>query len=108
MTDVVEWLVFHDLWSKYQVLGDMLKEGDTSTTEASKSAPANMLDNIEGNSFNEQQLEALRQSMGKSKEGTKRQLRVWVHRGLITLDSETGLYTKTEKYLKGSGLTVKG
>ena len=67
-----------------------------------------MLDSIEGNSFNEQQLEALRQSMGKSKEGTKRQLRVWVHRGLITLDSETGLYTKTEKYLNGSGLTVKG
>ena len=99
MADVVEWLVFHDMWSKYQVLGDMLKDGDTSTIEASKAVPANMLDNIKGDSFNEQQLEALRTSSGKSKDGTKRQLRVWVHRGLITFNAETGLYTKTEAYL---------
>ena len=99
MGDVVEWLVFHDMWSKYQVLGDLLKEGDTCTTEASKAAPANMLDDIKGDSFNEQQLEALRLESGKSKEGTKRQLRVWVHRGLITFNEQTGLYTKTESYL---------
>lgn len=100
MADVVEWLVFHDMWSKYQVLGDMLKEGDTSTVEASKAAPANMLDDIKDDTFTEQQLEALRESSGKSREGTKRQLRVWVHRGLITFNAETGLYTKTDTYLK--------
>ena len=100
MSDAVEWLVYHDLWSKYQVLGDMLKEGDTSTAEASKATPANMLDDIKGNSFTEQQLEALRLESGKNKEGTKRQLRVWVHRGLITLNEQTGVYTKTEAYLK--------
>ena len=100
--DVVEWLVWHDMWSKYQVLGDMLKDGDTSTAEASKAAPANMLDDIKGNTFNEQQLEALRESQGKPKDGTKRQLRVWVHRGLITFNSETGLYSKTEAYLNRS------
>ena len=100
--DVVEWLVWHDMWSKYQVLGDMLKDGDTSTAEASKAVPANMLDDIKGDTFNEQQLEALRESYGKPKEGTKRQLRVWVHRGLITFNSETGLYTKTEAYLNRS------
>ena len=99
MSDVVEWLVYHDMWSKYQVLGDMLKGGDTSTTEASKAVPANMLDDIKGDSFNEQQLEALRVSMDKSKEGTKRQLRVWVHRGLISFNEQTGLYTKTDAYL---------
>lgn len=99
MGDIVEWLVYHDMWSKYQVLGDMLKEGDTSTAEASKAAPANMLDDIKGNSFTEEQLEALRTSTGKSGEGTKRQLRVWVHRGLITLNEKTGVYTKTEAYL---------
>ena len=99
MSEVVEWLVGHDMWSKYQVLGDMLKEGDTSTAEASKAVPANMLDDIKGTSFTEQQLEALRTSSGKSKDGTKRQLRVWVHRGLITFNAETGLYTKTEAYL---------
>jgi hypothetical protein len=59
-----------------------------------------MLDDIKGDSFNEQQLDALRERTGKSKEGTKRQLRVWVHRGLITFNEQTGLYTKTEEYLK--------
>lgn len=99
MGDVVEWLVWHDMWSKYQVLGDMLKDGDTSTAEASKAVPANMLDDIKGDTFSEQQLEVLRETYGKSKDGTKRQLRVWVHRGLITLNEQTGLYTKTEAYL---------
>lgn len=101
--EVVEWLVWHDMWSKYQVLGDMLKDGDTSTAEASKAIPANMLDDIKGNSFSEQQLEALRQSLGKSTgSATKTQLRVWVHRGLITFSKDTGLYTKTEAYLNRS------
>ena len=100
MGDVVEFLVWHDMWSKYQVLGDMLKDGDTSTAGDANSVPANMLDDIKGNSFNEQQLQALRERMGKSKEGTKRQLRVWVHRGLITYSAETGLYTKTDECLK--------
>ena len=99
MADVVEYLVFHDLWSKFQVVGDMLKDGDTSTADALKAVPANMLDDIKGDTFSEQQLEALRLQLGKSKEGTKRQLRVWVHRGLITQNEDTGLYTKTEAYL---------
>ena len=100
MADVVEWLVFHDMWSKYQVLGDMLKKGDTSIAEARKSLPANMLDNIKDDSFTEQQLMVLRENAGKSADGTKRQLRVWVHRGLISFNAEKGLYTKTENYLK--------
>lgn len=101
MGDIVEWLVFHDMWSKYRVLGDMLKEGDTSTADAGKAAPANMLDDIKGDSFSEVQLDALRLSLGKPTGGaTKRQLRVWVHRGLITFNAETGLYTKTANYLK--------
>ena len=99
--DMVEWLAFHDMWSKYQVLGDMLKEGDTSTADASKAVPANMLDDIKGDSFNEQQLDALRHQLGKpTGSATKRQLRVWVHRGLVTFNADTGLYSKTEKYLK--------
>ena len=101
MGDIVEWLVFHDMWSKYRVLGDMLKEGDTSTADAGKAAPANMLDDIKGDSFSEVQLDALRLSLGKPTGGaTKRQLRVWVHRGLITFNAETELYTKTANYLK--------
>ena len=59
-----------------------------------------MLDDLT-DSFNEAQLEALRERVGKSKEGTKRQLRVWVHRGFIEYSNQTGLYTKTETYLNG-------
>ena len=99
MGDVVEWLVWHDMWSKYQVLGDMLKEGDASAADVSSVVPTNMLDDIKGNTFSEQQLEAIRETYGKSKEGTKRQLRVWIHRGFIERSVDNGLYTKTQAYL---------
>ena len=59
---------------------------------------------IKGESFSEQQLDALRLSLGKPiGSATKRQLRVWVHRQLITFNEATGLYTKTKEYLKGNG-----
>ena len=83
-------------------MGDMLqKDGDTGSTETGKTGPANMLDSIEGNSFNEQQLDALRQRLGKpTGAASKRQLAVWSARGFIEYSAQTGLYTKTEKYLK--------
>ena len=99
MGELVEWLVYHDIWSKLRVFSDMLKGGDISNSEASKTGPKNMLDNLP-DTFNEAQLEALRMSMDKPKEGTKRQLRVWMHRKFITYSAQTGLYTKTESYLK--------
>jgi hypothetical protein len=100
MGELVEWLVYHDIWSKMAVFADLLKDGDTSISEVVKTGPKNMLDDLT-DSFNEAQLEALRERVGKSKEGTKRQLRVWVHRKFITYNELTGLYTKTEEYLKG-------
>ena len=107
MGELVEWLVYHDLWSKMQIFADMLKDGDVSTTETSKSGPKNMLDSL-SDTFNEAQLEALRAELGKNKEGTKAQLRQWMHRKFIEYSAQTGLYTKTDEYLNGSGLTVKG
>jgi hypothetical protein len=104
MSDTVEFLVWNDTWSKWQVLGDMLlKDGTLGTTDTEKKGPANMLDSIEGTSFSEQQLDALRQSLGKPiGTDTKRQLRVWSARGFITYSNQTGLYTITEEYLKKS------
>ena len=81
--NLVEWLVYHDLWSKMQIFADLLKGGDTSISEAGKSGPKNMLDNLT-DSFSATQLEALRISIGKSGEDTKRQLRVWLSRKFIT------------------------
>ena len=99
MGELVEWLVYHDLWSKMQIFADMLKDGDISASETSKTGPKNMLDSLQ-DTFSEQQLEALRMELGKNKEGTKAQLRQWLHREFITFSNQTGLYSKTEKYLK--------
>ena len=77
----------------------MFKCGDVQE-EVQKTGPKNMLDHLEV-SFNELQLEALRLSLGKSKEGTKHQLNVWKNRKFITYSAQTGLYTKTREYLTG-------
>ena len=92
------WFCYYDLWSKVRVFGDMFKLGDDQEYETQKSGPKNMLDNL-GKSFNEQQLEALRLTLGKSKEGTQHQLSVWKSRGFIEYSNQTGLYSKTEAYL---------
>ena len=94
------WFCYYDLWSKVRVFGDMFKLGDAPADEVQKSGPKNMLDDLT-DSFNEQQLEALRLSLGKSKEGTRHQLNVWKNRGFISYSNLTGLYTKTQAYLKG-------
>ena len=99
--EFVVWFCYYDLWSKVKVFGDMFKGGDPLSEDTQKSGPKNMLDSLE-KTFNEQQLEALRLSLGKSKEGTQHQLSVWKNRGFINYSNQTGLYTKTEEYLKGS------
>ena len=97
--DFVVWFCYYDLWSKVKVFGDMFKCGDVQE-EVQRTGPKNMLDHLEV-SFNELQLEALRLSLGKSKEGTKHQLNVWKNRKFITYSAQTGLYTKTREYLMG-------
>jgi len=102
MGDMVEWLAWHGIWSVWAVMGDMLqKDSDTGTADGSKTGPANMLDSIEGNTFSEQQLDALRNRMGKpTGAASKKQLSVWSARGFIEYSPQTGLYTKTKVYLK--------
>ncbi len=102
MAELVEWLVYHDIWSKMQVFGDMLSQDADLLSEAQRHGPKNMLDKLP-DTFNEAQLEALRTSLGKNKEGTNGQLRQWVFRKFITYSNQTGLYTKTDEYLKGNG-----
>ena len=94
------WFCYYDLWSKVKVFGDMFKGGDAIPAEDQKHGPKNMLDSLP-DSFNESQLEALRLEQGKSKDGTKNLLKQWVFRKFITFSAQTGLYTKTESYLKG-------
>lgn len=99
MGELVEWLVYHDIWSKMQIFADLLSNDADSTSEAQRRGPKNLLDNLP-DTFNVAQLEALRTSLGKDKEGATTQLRQWQHRKFITYSAQTGLYTKTEEYLK--------
>ena len=100
MGEVVEWLVYHDIWSKMQLFSDLLNGKDADqVSEAQRRGPKNMLDSLP-NSFNEAQLAALRSQLGKTPEGAKGQLNKWVFRKFVTYSEETGLYTKTEEYLK--------
>ncbi len=99
MGALVEWLVYHDIWSKLQVFADLLGQEEGTTSEEQRRGPKNMLDDLP-DSFSETQLEVLRLQLGKAKEGTKNQLNKWVFRKFITYSAQTGLYTKTEEYLK--------
>lgn len=101
MGELVEWLVYHDIWSKMQIFADLLGKDADQVSEAQRRGPKNLLDELP-TSFNEPQLEALRLEQGKTKEGTKLQLRQWVFRKFITYSPQTGLYTKTNEYLKGN------
>ena len=107
MAEVVEWLVYRDIWSKMQLFADMLGKDVDQLSDVQRRGPRNMLDELP-DSFTQQQLEALRTSIGKSAEGTGAQLRQWLFRKFVTYSNQTGLYSKTEEYLSGSGLTVKG
>jgi len=100
MGSLVEWLVYHDIWSKMQIFADLLSQDADTMSEAVRRGPKNLLDDLP-NSFNTAQLEALRLSLGKSKEGTKNQLYKWTFRKFITYSAQTGLYTKTQEYLTG-------
>ena len=106
MGEMVEWLVYHDIWSKMQLFSDLLNGKDADqVSEAQRRGPKNMLDSLP-NSFNEAQLAALRSQLGKTPEGARGQLNKWVFRKFITYSEETGLYTKTEEYLKGEFIVL--
>lgn len=99
MGELVEWLVYHDLWSKLQVFADLISTDSSGINEAKRRGPKNYLSDLP-ESFSQAQLEAIRLADGKDKEGAKNQLGVWKNRGFITYSAQTGLYTKTEKYMK--------
>ena len=98
MANLVEWLVYHDIWSKMQVFADLLGQDEGNVSEAARRGPKNMLDDLP-DTFNWAQLEALRISLGKTKEGTRKQINKWVFRGFIEHSPQTGLYSKTAVYL---------
>ena len=101
MGELVEWLVYHDIWSKMQLFADMLGKDADFASEVQRRGPKNMLDDLP-DTFNEAQLTALRATLGKSSEGTYNQLHKWMFRNFITFSAQTGLYTKTDEYLSNA------
>lgn len=99
ISNVVEWLVYHDMWSKMQIFGDMLGTDSGGLGSEGKRGPRNMLESLP-ETFSLEQLEALRTTCGKSKEGAKNQVFVWTNRGFVTYSYETQLYTKVSQPVK--------
>ena len=100
MGDMVEWLVYHDLWSKMRLFADLLEKEADVTVEAKKRGPINFLEQLP-DTFSQAQLEALRVKNGKPKEGAYNQAHKWVYLKYVTYSNQSGLYTKTDAYKAG-------
>lgn len=99
----VEWIISYDLWSKYKVFGDKIGENEfTSIDDSTKTGPKNLLDNMPKDTFSMQEFEQMCQK-AQTKTEAKRLIKNYKKRRYIEYNAETGLYTKTAKYLKMIG-----
>lgn len=99
----VEWLISYDLWSKYQVFGDKIGENEfTAIDDSTKTGPKNLLDKMPKDTFSFVEFEQMCQQM-QTKTDAKGLLKNYKKRRYIEYSAETGLYTKTAKYLKMIG-----
>lgn len=96
--EFVRYSLYYDLWSKIALFAPQWRQASQKVIiEPGKYGPANMLDRLPV-SFAREQLERLREDLGKPKDGIN-QLTTWVARGYVTYDEQTQLYSKTEAYL---------
>lgn len=103
MTKHVEWIIAMDLWSKYQVYSDLIEENEfTAIDDSSKTGPKNLLDNMPGDTFSLQEFEEMCVK-NKTKTDAKGLIKNYKKRKYIEFSNQTGLYTKTAKYLKMIG-----
>lgn len=93
--EFVVWSIYYSIWSTLHLFNDMLK--GTNWAAAHKGPVPIMLDSLK-KTFSMSELEDLRESQGKPRYA-KDLLREWRNREFITFDEQTGLYTKTEKFL---------
>ena len=98
--DFVEWSLYYDLWSKLQIFSPQMRKAQNCThVDVRKYGPVNMLNLLKGDSFSKEQLEQLRLSR-EMPAYCDDQLHNWINRKFITYSAQTGLYTKTEEYLR--------
>lgn len=99
IAEFVEWSIYYDLWSKIHIFcSQMKKSSDTTPVDKRRFGPVNMLDKLP-DIFSQTQWEEMRRSFDKPYDD-KGQLYNWLSRKLVTYSAQTGLYTKTDRYLK--------
>ncbi|MBE6331707.1 MAG: hypothetical protein E7070_05325 [Bacteroidales bacterium] len=99
IADFVRWSEQYNLWCKMLYFGQQLEEELRLEIDIQNaSGPRNLLDLL-GNEFNREQYRLMRSSQGKAGDGEST-LRTWMSRGYIAYDEVSGLFHKTEKYLK--------
>lgn len=94
--DFVRWSEDYDLWCKMHFFSEQMNEVLMNENSHTKPGPRNMLDMLPDN-FEEKDLQELRALLGKTR-ACKSNIRVWIHRGFIAIDTETGRYKKTNLY----------
>lgn len=99
----VEWIIAYDIWSKYQVFGDKIGENEfTAIDDSTKTGPKNLLDNMPNDTFTLMEFEQMCLQL-HTKTNAKGLLKNYKKRHYIDYNKETGIYTKTAKYLKMIG-----
>ena len=102
IANFVRWSEQYNLWCKMLYFGQQLEQELREEVEIQRqNGPRNLLDLLP-DEFTREQYGQMRQSQGKNGDG-EGTLRSWASRGYIFLDSASGLYCKTEAYLKKFG-----
>lgn len=100
LAEFVEWVMYYDLWSKIALFFVMIRNDKIRMIrpDNKNTGPKNMLDMLP-DSFAKDQLVQLRESRGMEPE-CEEQLKKWRSRKYIIYCKQTGLYTKTDAYLR--------
>ncbi len=99
IAEFVRWSQQYNLWCKMLYFGQQLEEELREEVEIQRQrGPQNML-SLLPNSFSREEFVLLRQRQGKPGNGAST-LRSWIKRKYIFRDEASGLFCKTEEYLK--------
>lgn len=92
-----EWSLDYDLWCKNYFFGEAIQEARNSSRPKRQTNKVNML-TLLPDTFTKNDALQMRKQSNLDTEGTSRMLRVWAFRGFITINNETQMYEKTDKY----------
>ena len=99
IADFVRWSQQYNLWCKMLYFGQQLEQELREEVEIQRqSGPQNLLALLP-DEFTKEEYRLMRQRQGKAGDGDST-LRVWQNRKYIAYDAVSGLYQKTEEFLR--------